>query len=138
MSMASIRKEAVIEAPAAEVWAAMRDVGALHTRLVPGFVTDTKVEGNVRTVTFGNGLVARETIIDVDDEARRIAYSAASPQLAHHSASAQIVPEGETRCRFVWIADVLPNEVAGYVGGMMDEGTKVLKHTMEARRKAAA
>lgn len=136
--MASIRKEAVIEAPAAEVWGAMRDVGALHTRLVPGFVTDTRLDGNVRTVTFGNGQVAKETIIDVDDQTRRIAYAAASPQLAHHSASAQVIPEGEARCRFVWIADVLPNEVAGYVGGMMEEGTKVLKRTMEAAHKAAA
>jgi uncharacterized protein YndB with AHSA1/START domain len=136
--MASIRKETVIEAPAAEVWAAMRDVGALHRRLVPGFVTDTKLEGNVRTVTFGNGQVAQETIIDVDDQARRLAYSASSPQIAHHSASAQIFPEGEGRCRFVWIADVLPNEIAGYVGGMMEEGTKVLKRTMESAHKAAA
>ena len=37
--MASIRREIVIEARPADVWDAIRDVGAVHTRLAPGFVT---------------------------------------------------------------------------------------------------
>jgi hypothetical protein len=38
--MASIHKERKIAASPDEVWAALRDWGALHERLVPGFVTD--------------------------------------------------------------------------------------------------
>ncbi|TMG96892.1 MAG: SRPBCC family protein, partial [Betaproteobacteria bacterium] len=38
--MASIHKEIVIDAPARDVWDAVRDVGAVHRRLVPGVLTD--------------------------------------------------------------------------------------------------
>ena len=50
--MASIREEMVIDASPDAVWDALRDVGALHTRLVPGFVTDTRLEPGARVVTF--------------------------------------------------------------------------------------
>ena len=56
--MASIRKEILVDARPEKVWDVVRDVGALHTRLVPGFVVDTRLEDDVRTVTFGNGIVA--------------------------------------------------------------------------------
>ena len=42
--MASVHCEIVIERPPAEVWDALADVGALHTRLAPGFVTDCRLE----------------------------------------------------------------------------------------------
>ena len=53
--MASIRKEISTKAGLEDVWAALRDVGALHTRLVPGFVADTRLESGAGIVTFGNG-----------------------------------------------------------------------------------
>src|SRR4051794_8802906 len=59
-AMASIQKERTIEASPDEVWAALRDWGALHERLVPGFVVDTQLDGEDRIVTFFNGAVARE------------------------------------------------------------------------------
>jgi hypothetical protein len=46
--MASIRREFFIEAPVTAVWDAVRDVGALHTRLVPGFVTGCKLKRGAR------------------------------------------------------------------------------------------
>jgi hypothetical protein len=42
--MASVHREVRIERPVAAVWDALADVGALHTRLVPGFVTDCRLE----------------------------------------------------------------------------------------------
>jgi len=48
------------------VWAAVEDVGAVHTRLAPGFVTGCRMEGPDRIVTFAIGLTARELIVDVD------------------------------------------------------------------------
>ena len=69
--MASIHKEIIIDASPADVWDALRDFGALHTRLVPGFVTDTKLDGEARIVTFANGTVAREVLVDSDDKQRR-------------------------------------------------------------------
>jgi carbon monoxide dehydrogenase subunit G len=137
--MASIRREVQIDARPETAWAALRDVGALHTRLVPGFVTGVQLEEGARLVTFGNGMQVRELIVDIDDASRRLVWSAVGGSMTHHNASAQVFAEGDG-CRFVWIADLLPNELAGYVSEMMDKGTQVLKHTMEeqARRPKAA
>lgn len=51
-------------------WAAVRDVGEVHSRLAAGFVTSTVLEDSVRTVTFANGFVARERIVTVSDDMR--------------------------------------------------------------------
>ena len=66
--MASIRKEIVIDASAERVWDALRDWGALHVRLVPGFATDARLDGEDRIVTFFNGSVLRERLVDLDDD----------------------------------------------------------------------
>jgi carbon monoxide dehydrogenase subunit G len=129
--MASIRKEISIDVRAQDVWDALRDVGALHTRLVPGFVVDTQLEDGARVVTFGNGTVARELIVDLDDEARRLVWSVVGGRFTHHNASAQVFSEGDGRSRFVWIADLLPNELAPYIAGLMEQGTAVIKTTLE-------
>jgi carbon monoxide dehydrogenase subunit G len=129
--MASIRKEISIDARAEDVWAALRDVGALHTRLVPGFVVDTRLEEGARVVTFGNGMVARELIVDVDDGTRRIVWSVVGGRFTHHNASAQVFADGPGRSRFVWIADLLPDDLAGDIGALMEQGSAVIKKTLE-------
>jgi len=136
--MASIRKEIRIDARPETAWAALRDVGALHTRLVPGFVVDTRLEEGARIVTFGNGLVVRELIVDVDDAARRVAWSAVGGSMTHHNASAQVFPDGPKACRFVWIADLLPNEVAPAIEAMMEQGIAVIQSTLERTERERA
>jgi len=131
--MATIRKETLIDAPAKRVWDAVRDVGAVHERLAPGFVVDTRLEAGARVVTFGNGLVARELIVDVDDGARRLAWAVVdSPRLSHHNASMQVFDDGGGRSRVVWIADLLPDEVAPDIRGLIEQGMAVMKRTLEA------
>ena len=134
--MASIHKEVSIDAPADHVWDALRDVGAIHTRLATGFVVDTQLEGDSRLVTFAGGLVARERIVDVDDRTRRIAYSIVEGRPTYHHASIQAFPDGAARTRVVWIADLLPEELAGSVGGMMEQGCAAMKRTLETRAGA--
>jgi hypothetical protein len=129
--MASIRKEIVTKASTEEVWPALRDVGALHTRLVPGFVVDTRLEPGARIVTFANGMVVRELIVDIDDHNKRVVWSAVGGQLTHHNGSAQVFANGDGEARVVWIADVLPNEAAGPIGQMMDQGMAVMKATLD-------
>jgi len=131
--MASIRKEIPLESSAENVWAAVRDVGALHQRLVPGFVVDTRLEEGARIVTFGNGMVVRELIVDLDDESRRLAWSARGGRLTHHNASVQVFADGTRRCRLVWIADLLPNELAGEIRAMIDQAAAVMKKTLDGR-----
>ena len=129
--MATIHREIEIERNETFVWDAIRDVGSIHKRLVPGFVLDCKLEGDWRTVTFANGRVVRELIVDVDDERRRHSWSARSDVLIHHNASIQVFPAGEGKSRVVWIADLMPNEVAPYIGEMIQQGLATMKQTLE-------
>jgi hypothetical protein len=129
--MASIHKEIRIGKPGEVVWDAIRDVGAIHRRLVRGFVKDCKLDGDSRTVTFANGMVVRELIVDIDDEALRHSWSARSEPFTHHNASVQVFPEGEDECRVVWIADLMPNEVAQATGEMIEHGLVAMKRTLE-------
>ena len=130
--MASIRKEIPLDARAEDVWDAVRDIGALHTRLVPGFVTDTKLEPGARIVTFANGMIVRELIVDLDDKARRLAWSAVGGRLTHHNASAQVFAEGD-KSRLVWTADLLPNELAGDIRMMIDHGASAMQKAFAKR-----
>jgi len=132
MEMASIRQEISIAAPAEAVWAAVRDVGAVHERLAPGFVVDTRLEPGARVVTFGNGLVARELIVDLDDAQRRLVWAAVGGRLSHHNASVQVFDEGPGRCRLVWIADLLPNELKPAIEAMVDQGMAAIRRTLES------
>ena len=139
--MATLSKEFRLDAPAEEVWDVFRDVYAVHTRLAPDFVTDCRREGEDRIVTFANGLVAREVIVDLDDAKRRLVYSARSERLAHHNASFQVFEEtsdsGSACCRVVWIAYVLPHGVAGAIGAMMDEGVAAMRKTLASHSDPA-
>lgn len=113
--MASIHNDVSLPAPARDVWDAVRDFGALHQRLVPGFVTACQLDGDARIVTFANGSVAREVLVDCDDARQRLVYAINSERLAHYSASVQVIADGEANSRLVWIIDMLPNELAAYV-----------------------
>jgi hypothetical protein len=129
--MASIRKEIVTRADANDVWSALRDVGALHTRLVPGFVVDTRLEPGARIVTFGNGMVVRELIVDINDELRRVVWSAVGGQLTHHNGSAQVMTSDDGQTRVVWIADLLPDNAAESIDRMMEQGSRAMKATLD-------
>jgi carbon monoxide dehydrogenase subunit G len=130
--MASIHQEITVAARAAHVWESLRDVANVHKRVAPGFLTDCRMEGEARIVTFFNGMVAKELIVAVDGKALRLAWSARSERLEHHNASVQVFEDGPGRCRVVWIADVLPHEAAKMVGAMMEKALPIMKKTFEA------
>ena len=129
--MASIRKELRTRAAPDAVWDAIRDYGALHTRLVPGFVVATRLEPGVRIVTFRNGVVAREPIVAVDDDARRLVWCSEGGALRHYHAALQAWAEGGGT-RVVWIADFLPDEAAPRIAAMMDEGIAAMQGALDA------
>ncbi|UFZ02915.1 SRPBCC family protein [Bradyrhizobium ontarionense] len=128
--MASIQKDIPIAASAAAVWDAVRDFGAVHTRLAPGFVVDTRLDGDVRIVSFANGSIVREHLVDSNDERRRLVYAIKNERITQHSASMQIVPDGEARCRVIWITDVLPHEIAPYIEQQMELGARTMQDTL--------
>ena len=134
--MASIHKEFIVDAHPDQVWDALRDFGALHTRLVPGFVLDTRLDGEARIVSFANGTVARELLVDCDDARKRLVYAILSERLKQHSASVQVFAEGDRQSRLNWIVDVLPHDIAPYMNAQMDAAGLAMQKALS--RKAAA
>ena len=132
--MASIHKELLIEAPARDVWDAVRDVGAVHKRLAQQFVVDTRLDGDSRLVTFADGSVVRERIVDVNDSTRRVAYAVVEWRTTHHHATIQVLDDGNNRSRLVWVTDLLPHDLAPFVDGMMEQGCAAMKRTLESSR----
>jgi len=106
-------------------------VGAVHARLAREFVVDTRLEGDSRVVTFANGEVVRELIVDIDDRGRRLAYAVVEWRTSHHNASFQVIPDGDRRCRLVWITDLLPDALAEVVNGFKEQGCSAIKRTLE-------
>jgi uncharacterized protein YndB with AHSA1/START domain len=134
--VATIRKERTIEVSPEWAWEALGDWAAPHERLVPGFLTATEIDGDDRIVTFFNGVVARERLVERDEEERRLVWSIVDGPYTHHNGAAQVIDNGDGRTRFVWIADLLPNEIAEMTGEMMERGVENVKQALEASAKA--
>jgi hypothetical protein len=128
--MASIHKELSIHARPEDVWAAVADFGAVHRRLAPGFVLDAKLDGDARIVTFANGAIARELLVDCDHDRRRLVYAVISERVKQHSASVQVFADGDARSRLTWIVDFLPNELAPYMDAQMDQAALAMQKAL--------
>src|ERR1039458_6761832 len=129
-TMASIHKDIPIDAEPEQVWAAVRDFGAVHRRLAPGFVLDARLDGDARIVTFANGTVARELLVDCDDARRRLVYAVISERVKHYNASVQVLADGDARSRLVWIVDLLPNEIAPHIGSQMEHAVLAMTNAL--------
>jgi len=133
--MGSITKEMHVTATGADVWGAVRDFGAVHERVVPGFVVDTVMEGDDRIVTFASGAVARERLVTIDDERRRIVYSVVESQLGftHHQGTVEVLEEARRAgCYIIWTSDFLPAGPGPIVEALMAEGAAVMEETFAA------
>ena len=129
--MASIHRDIPIDTRAEDAWAAVRDFGAVHRRLAPGFVLDARLDDDARIVSFANGSTARELLVDCDDSRRRLVYAVASERVKHYNASVQVIADGEARARLIWIVDLLPNEIAPYIAGQMDQAALAMQKALD-------
>jgi hypothetical protein len=129
--MATVRKEILTRAQPADAWDAIRDIGALHTRLAPGFVTDTQLEPGARVVTFGNGMVVREPIVTIDDAAMRLVWTVEGGRTTHYNGSAQVFAEPDNTARVVWTVDFLPDSLTPTFDGMMSAGAAAMKKALD-------
>ncbi len=136
--MGTIRSELKTAAKASDVWSAIRDIGALHTRLVPGFVVDTKLEPGARVVTFVNGVMLREPIVSLDDEARRLVWTHEGGRARHYNGALEVseLPDGSTSV--VWTADFLPDDIHGYFSQAIDAGMAAMQRRSTASRLVSA
>jgi Polyketide cyclase / dehydrase and lipid transport len=130
--MATLCKQIALDTGAANAWSAVRDFGQVHTRVAPGFLTRLEMDKGDRLITFFNGLEARERLVTVDDEQCRLVYSVVEGRPTHYNAAVQVFPEGDGRSRVIWTIDILPNELAATVGGMMEHALPIMKKTLEA------
>ena len=132
--MASVHREFLVDAAPDEVWDVLRDFGAVHERLAPGFVTDTRLDADTRTVTFADGTVVAERLVDLDPVSRRVAYTVVGGSLhpSHHHAWMQAVPEADGRTRFIWHTDVLPEALAAPIAESVEHGATVIRSALEA------
>jgi hypothetical protein len=128
--MATLRKQIALKAGPATVWSAVRAFDEVHTRVAPGFLTKLEMEGGDRIVTFFNGLVARERLITVDDEQCRLVYAVVEGRPSHYNAAVQVLPEGDGS-RVIWTIDVLPDDLAPTIGGMMDHAVLFMKKALD-------
>ncbi len=133
--MATVRTTLDTSASPDDAWAVIRDIGALHTRLAPGFVADTKLEPGARVVTFVNGMVIREPIVTLDDEARRLVWSAEGGRTSHYNASLQVAARADGGATVVWTADFLPDDVKPQLTAALEAGTRVMKRSLDALAK---
>ncbi|EJE53182.1 Polyketide cyclase / dehydrase and lipid transport [Acidovorax sp. CF316] len=129
--MAYFSHSILLNVGADKAWDALRDVGNLHTRLVRGFVVECEFDGSARLLTFANGVRTTERIVAISESNRRVSWSAISERIAHHNASAQVVPEGPGSCRFIWSVDVLPDSIAPSIEAMVQAGLQSIKLTLE-------
>jgi len=128
--MARVRKEVVTRAGPDQVWDAIRDIGALHTRLVPGFVTMTRLEPGARIVTFANGVTVREPIVTLDEAGRRLVWSVKGLRATHYNSSVEVIADGEAT-RVVWIADFLPDDLADEIDAAMQAGSQAMQAALD-------
>ena len=52
-------------------------------------------------------------------------------RFTHHNASVQVFADGKGGSRLVWIADLLPNEIAVDIRAMIEQAAGVMKPTLE-------
>jgi hypothetical protein len=127
--MASLHKDIPIDASADHAWTMVRDFGAVQ-KLAPGFVTESRLEGDTRIVTFANGNVAREMLVDCDEARRRLVYAISNERVTHYNAAVQIVEDGAAKCRLLWTIDLLPREIAPYIAGQMEQAARAMQQAL--------
>ena len=122
--MASIHQQLAVEVGSEEAWAALRLIGEPHKLFAP-VLADGQLNGDTRTVRFANGMVVQERILDVNDERRRVAYSAVNgPGMTYHHASMEVIDVAPGRCLFVWTTDFLPADIAGNLAPLIEQGAR--------------
>jgi hypothetical protein len=131
--MASIYQEIPLSVPAAMAWDVIRDVGNVHVRLVPGYAAQVRLDGDQRILTMANGNTVREVILDLNEQAYRMAYTVVETvmPLDFHHASFQVFPLDAASCRLVWITDFLPETQEPAVRARVSRGAQVMKLTIE-------
>jgi len=127
--MGTVRREAIIAAPADTVWARITDPGAI-VEWFPG-VVQADVDGTTRVITTNAGLPIPEEIITNDPTLRRFQYRVTSPMMQSHLGTVDVFDLGDGRSLVSYSTDATPDPVALIIGGATGNAVKELKRQME-------
>lgn len=120
-----------VDAGAAFVWDAVRDIYAVHKRLLPGAAVAVDQAPDARIVTFADGMKATERIVELNDDARRLVYQATEgAPLTHHLAT-QVVREDDTGVHLVWTTEYAPASKHDWATSVMNGLAELMKKTLD-------
>jgi len=127
--MTTIRKTFDIDADIESVWAKISDIGGI-SKLI-GFLEDSKLTGDERVCTLGDGGTLVENIVSVDANLHRVLYSITESPLnmAFHVASMELEPT-KNGTRFIWTSDIQPKQAAAQFEPMLDMACKDMQSTL--------
>ena len=94
-------------------------------------MTDTKLEPDARIVTFVNGMVVREPIVTLDDESRRLVWTAEGGRARHYNAALQVSELGDGLTSVVWTADFLPDDASGFLSKAIEAGMAAMQQSLD-------
>ena len=131
--MGTMTVEVVTDVAPQSVWDAVRDIGALYTRLVPGFVVATQLVPGGRLVTFSNGMTVEEPIVSCSESLMRLVWTAKAEGLpfTHYNASAQVHARAAGGSRIEWTADFLPDSAAAALEPLMAAGAGAMSRALK-------
>jgi carbon monoxide dehydrogenase subunit G len=129
--MAGGKAEATIARAPEDVWKIIRDFGGL-AEYMPGIDSCT-VDGDVRTVGT-MGIVVKEQLRELDDDARRLSYSVVESPMANmvsHLATISVEAEG-TGTHFTWEVEVEPDDLGPLFLGVYEQSVAAFKTKLES------
>lgn len=132
--MATIRRDARFAHPAAAVWDVVADVGDLASWF-PG-LTDSTVDGDVRTVTLGSGITLPERIVTIDPIQRRLRYRIEAGPVRNHLATLDVIDLGDDTCIAVYSTDAEPDVMALVIGAACGAALVELRRQFDAGERS--
>lgn len=133
---ATVRRHAVIDAPADAAWAVVTRPDVLDTWF-PGLRQVVMKTPTVRTVTTGMGLSLDEEIVANDPLQRRFQYRITGGVFKEHLATVDVIPLTDGQCLVSYSSDADPATMAIVLGGVMEGALTSLKQQLEAGAGAA-
>jgi hypothetical protein len=73
--------------------------------------------------------------IPIDAEPEQV-WAAVRERVKHYNASVQVLADGDARSRLIWIVDLLPNEIAPYIGSQMEHAVLAMTKAFMTRALA--
>jgi hypothetical protein len=82
-------------------------------------------------VTFSNGMTIREPIVTIDDQRKRLVWSAEGGRATHYNSSARVEADVEGGSKVIWESDFLPDSIEPDINAAMTAGSTVMKRTLD-------